>query len=134
MKSLQIVDAALDLLGAQEALRPYPGLKELIEELKALRHRLKHRLHRRQHNGDTTEVISIGDLELVVDYKYMPPVPAPPCSNPSDPAYGIPPEDAEVYIHHVRSHDDLWGFIRQWIGDEIEEKILALEAEYGGER
>jgi hypothetical protein len=134
MKSLEIVDAALDLLGAQEALRPYPGLKELIQELKALRHRLKHRLHRRSHNGFTTEVIEVEGLELVVDYTYTAALPAPRCSNPSDPAFSIPPEPAEVDIRHVWSHDDLRDFLSPRIGEAMEAKVLALEEKYRGER
>lgn len=130
MKSLHIVDAAIQLLSAQEALSPYPGLKELIQEMHALRHRLKHRLRRRPHNGDTTEVITVEGLELVVDYTYKPGRSAPSASSHDDLAFSVPPEEAEVDIHHVWSHDDLRDFLSPRIGAIMETLVLDLEEKY----
>lgn len=112
MKSLGIVDAGLVLLSTQLECAPYPGLQELIEELRVLRHRLKHRLHRREHSGHTTEAIDIAGVELVVDYTYTPLVPAPPCSNPGDSRFSVPDEDETLEIHHVWSHDNIFSLLR----------------------
>ncbi len=132
MTSLAIVNAAIALLEVQQVCSPYPGSKELLVEMYLLRKRVQQRLHRKEHGDCTSEVIEYRGIELAVDYTYTPAIPAPPCSNPSDPAYGVPPESEEINTHHVWSHDDVSELLTAQELAEIEAQLCKRERKNRG--
>ena len=129
MKSLDLLDMVMRMLREMDAFVHFPGYAELMSGLKDLHNRLHHRLHRREHNGSVTEIIELDGVELVVDYTYTPEKPAPPCSNPSHPNYGIPPEPEVVEIHHIWSHDNIAHLLAAECQLRIENKIARAERE-----
>ena len=67
---------------------------------------------------ETTVEVKGREIDVVVAYTFSPGRPAPPCSNPSSPAYSDPgdPEDVEVY--EVRDYDGV-DIIQQLDDDQL---------------